>query len=71
MYVESSKIIIKSNVVQSNLHIKTRVLTSPYRSVELSTWKVSLLFTYTMALYSSTGVEYVYWTNNKGLIFRK
>ena len=42
---------------------------SPYRSGELSTWKVSLLFTYTMALYSSTGAEYVYWKNN-GLIYK-
>ena len=41
---------------------------SPYRSGELSTWKVSLLFTYTMAMYSSTGEEYVYWTNSNGLI---
>lgn len=55
--------IIKCNIAQSNL-----TLISPYRSGELSTWKVSLLFTYTMALYSSIGAEYVYWKNNNGFI---
>lgn len=48
-------------------NILTAVI-SPYRSGELSTWKVSLLFTYTIALYSSTAAEYVYCTNNMVVI---